>query len=101
VEYTVEAVFAMELEDLAVAVADPDAEDEEPVPLPPSVGPWSLSNWAIAAQKVFRLSLSRAIDSPSNVIMLTDALVLMPKRWTLELSMLIMLSWQLSVSRQS
>lgn len=64
----------------------------------PSRSPASLYTWkaARAAQKLLRLSASSAATSPSRLIMLTLALVLMPSRWMLlDPSMLIMLSWQL------
>lgn len=60
------------------------------------------SNTAMAAQKLLRLSLSSAADEPSTVTMLTDALVLRARNWTLlDDSMETMLSWQLAVARQS
>lgn len=57
---------------------------------------------AIAAQKLLRLSLSSAAGCPPTVTMLIAALVLSASSCTLvDDSMETMLSWQLSVARQS
>jgi hypothetical protein len=70
-------------EGLAGAVADGCCDELPPPTLPPPpegppAGPPFDSNLAMAAQKVFLLSLSRATLLPSTVSMLTDALVLRP-----------------------
>lgn len=56
---------------------------------------YDASKAAMAAQKLFLLSASRAAVWSLSVTMATLAFVLMPNRPTLELSMAIMLSWQL------
>ncbi|KAL5872746.1 hypothetical protein ACKVWM_011724 [Pyricularia oryzae] len=57
-------------------------------------------NWARVAQKLFRLSLSSAMDLPLTVNMLVLALVDTPKRRTLgDCSSESMFCWQLAVAR--
>lgn len=68
-----ELVVALVVDELAaLALLDPEPLE------PPLVGPSVVSNLAMAAQKVLRLSLSNATLAPSRVIMFTEALVLIP-----------------------
>lgn len=83
-----------------VVVVDSGCFDDEspllgPGPTGGTCSPSYGSKAATAAQKLFLLSLSRAAVSPFRVIMLTLALVLTPRKFTSELTMSIMLSWQL------